>query len=243
MWSSSSSRSPAASDSLTTWAAPRVGETTVMVCRGVLNHAIKLEWIDKDPSQPIELDKRRYSGEYDFYSLEEVLALARAATSEQDAVLYLTAAMSGLRRGELLALTWRDVDFAGQAIRVRRNLSYGELTTPKSGRVRAVPMVAQLANPLARLSDRKHFSGDDDFVFGSPTGGPLTAVESAAAIARPPSGLGYVRCPSTACATTSDPWPLTAPRWSRSRPGWATPSCRPPRGTCITELRHTTRRC
>jgi hypothetical protein len=43
----------------------------------------------------------------------------RCAADEQDAASILTAALTGLRRGELLALRWRDVDFPGQAIRVR----------------------------------------------------------------------------------------------------------------------------
>lgn len=38
------------------------------------------------------------------------MALVRAAESEQDAAIYLTAAFTGLRQGELLALRCRDVD-------------------------------------------------------------------------------------------------------------------------------------
>jgi integrase len=56
---------------------------------------------------------------------EEVLALVRAAASEQDAALFLTAACTGLRRGELVALRWRDVGFERSAIRLS-----GSYTSP-----------------------------------------------------------------------------------------------------------------
>ncbi len=49
----------------------------------------------------------------------------RAAASNQDGTLFLTAAFTGLRRGELLALHWRDVDFAGSTIRVRASYAGG----------------------------------------------------------------------------------------------------------------------
>jgi integrase len=106
---------------------------------------------------------------------EEIDALARAAESQQDAAIYLTAAMTGLRRGEIVALRWRDVDFPGQAIRVRAKYSYGQLVTPKSGKVRTVPMVPVVAAELARLGQREHFTGDEDPVFAGPGGGHLDA--------------------------------------------------------------------
>ena len=51
--------------------------------------------------------------------------------------MFLTAAFTGLRRGALLALRWRDVDFAGATIRVRASYSSGHLgdaTTASKGR-------------------------------------------------------------------------------------------------------------
>jgi integrase len=44
------------------------------------------------------------------------MALVRAADHDQDGALYLTAASPGHRRGELVALRWRDIDFARDLI-------------------------------------------------------------------------------------------------------------------------------
>jgi integrase len=66
----------------------------------------------------------------------------------------LKAAFTGLRMGELLALCWRDFDFTGAVIRVRASYYLGSLTTPKSGKVRAVPMAPDVASALAQLGQR-----------------------------------------------------------------------------------------
>jgi integrase len=55
-----------------------------------------------NPAASVERLRVRYDpSRYDFYSVEEVMALVRAAADEQDGALYLTAAFTGLRRGEL----------------------------------------------------------------------------------------------------------------------------------------------
>ena len=51
-----------------------------------------------------------------------------------DRAMYRTAAMTGMRVGELIALRWRDVDWTASAVRVRSNYVLGELGTPKSKR-------------------------------------------------------------------------------------------------------------
>lgn len=89
----------------------------------------------------------------------------RAAGSEQDAAIFLTAAFTGLRRGELIALRWRDVDFVGSVVRVRASYAGERLTTPKSGRIRSVPLAPDVAKALAALGQRPAFTGDDDLVF------------------------------------------------------------------------------
>ena len=153
----------------------RTAEKLLMVVRAIFAHARSRGWIEQNPADAVERQQVRYSGDYDFYSREEVDALVRAAASDQDGAIYLAAAMTGLRRGELVALRWRDIDFPGQAIRVRANYSFGELVTPKSGKVRSVPMVQEVAEALAKLGQRKHFTGDEDPVFAGTVGGHLDA--------------------------------------------------------------------
>jgi integrase len=69
-----------------------------------------------------------------------------------DRALYRTAAMTGLRQGELIALRWRDVDWHAARIRVRQNYVRGEFGTPKSCRsTRSVPMADVVGGELDRL--------------------------------------------------------------------------------------------
>jgi integrase len=140
---------------------------------GIFRRAQMVWAIPVNPLVRVEKHPMRPSGDIQVFSPEEVWALVRSAASEQDGALYLTAAFTGLRMGELLALHWRDVDFAGSTIRVRASWAGSALTTPKSGKVRAVPMAPDVACALAKLSHREHWIGEDDLVFAGVTGSYL----------------------------------------------------------------------
>lgn len=92
-------------------------------------------------------------------------------------VVVLTAAITGLRRSELLGLRWRDVDWEAQRLRVRNAYVLGEHSSVGKSDLstrRSVPMADRLARELDRWSQRTAFSGEDDLVFAHPqTGNPL----------------------------------------------------------------------
>jgi integrase len=70
--------------------------------------------------------------------------------------LLLCAVRTGMREGELIGLSWGDIDFNGRFIEVRRNISRGEVTSTKNGKTRRVDMSLQLTNTLeALLAQRK----------------------------------------------------------------------------------------
>jgi integrase len=140
---------------------------------GIFRRAQQVYGLETNPLSRIEKHPLRPSGDIEVFSPEEVLALVRAAVSEADAAIFLTAAFTGLRLGELLALRWREVDFTNATIRVRASYALGALTTPKSGKVRGVPMAPDVAQALSRLGQREHWVGEGDLVFAGQAGGYL----------------------------------------------------------------------
>jgi len=151
----------------------RMRNKLLIQLHGILRRARKVYGLSGNAAAEVEKFPQRRTGDIDVFSPEEVWALVRAASGPMDAALFLTAAFTGLRMGELLALCWRDVDFTGSLIRVRASYYLGSLTTPKSGKVRAVPMAPDVAGALAQLSQREHWVGDDDRVFAGEVGGYL----------------------------------------------------------------------
>ncbi len=148
----------------------RMKNKLLIALHGIFRRAMTVYGLTANPLARVEKHPQGRSGDIDVFSPEEVWALARAAASQQDGAIFLTAAFTGLRMGELIALRWRDVDFPGSTIRVRASYAGAQLTTPKSGKVRAVPMASDVASALAQLSRRELWLADDDLVFVGETG-------------------------------------------------------------------------
>ena len=114
-----------------------------------------------------------------FLDEAELEALLRHVPSDGfgqvEAPLYVTAAMTGLRMGELLGLALGGHRLDSAACPSSAAFVRGEFTTPKSARgSRSVPLAARVATELDALSKRTAYAADADLVFGHPLlGKPL----------------------------------------------------------------------
>lgn len=169
-----------------------VNRTREIVC-AVFNYGMKATSFSLTGNPVIGTDRRRVPapGVLLFYTPEEIEAIARSLEAglhrhdasargeleefedRRDGEAVRIAAYSGLRLGELLALRWADVDWAGSALTVSRAISSGVEGSTKSGHVRRVPMADQAAAALDRLSQRPDFVSPADYVFCNALGRPL----------------------------------------------------------------------
>lgn len=161
--------------------APKTVRNHLNTMHSVFDIGMRMGWCRRNPvklaDRPVIKTTETRIKFLDQPELEELLALPYPddAFGSIEPTLYLTAAMTGLRQGELLGLRWRDVDLAARKLRVVSPYVRGEFNDPKSeGSGRSVPLAARVADALAALRSRSAYSHDGALVFCHPeSGNPL----------------------------------------------------------------------
>jgi integrase len=158
---------------------PKTVRNVLATLHSIFELGRKRRWCRDNPVALADKPDAPRSDEIRFLDDAELEALLRAVPDDTlgptERAVYMAAAMTGARQGELLALRWRDVDWPARRVRVRRAYVRGEYGAPKSRRSsRSVPLADRLAGELERHHRRSAWRGDDDIVFPHPaTGGPL----------------------------------------------------------------------
>jgi len=94
----------------------------------------------------------------EFYEEEELERLVQAASrgGKDELVVVLLGGDAGLRKGEIIALEWEDLDLVRGNIVVRQASYRGVVSLPKGGQTRIVPMTERLK---AALKELRHLRG------------------------------------------------------------------------------------
>lgn len=164
---------------------PRTTNYLLTVLKMLLAKARHWKLLRTDPAEEIR-KLRQEREEMDYLKPQEVKILVEKA-DEPYRTLFLTAVLTGMRRGEILGLQWGDIDWNGGLIYVRRNLAWqskrskGSIqsgrrwyySTPKTKRsTRAIIMSPELRKAL-QIHQINCPVSPYDAVFCTSTGNPL----------------------------------------------------------------------
>jgi integrase len=154
--------------------APKTTLNALGFLHSIFELGMRRGWCRQNPCKLVDKPRVEPSPDIRFLDQEELEALLRATAQSTDRTLFLAAALTGMRQGELLALRWRDTDWSARRVRVRRNYVRGNWGAPKTRRgSRAVPLADRLASELEHHFRRSLYTADDDLVFCHPALGSV----------------------------------------------------------------------
>lgn len=145
---------------------PSTIKNTLNPLQVICRRAVRRGELAVNPTTDLELPRAK--GKRDRIASPEEGAALLAALPAEDRALWATAMYAGLRRGELRALRWSDVDLAAGRIRVERawDDEEGVIDGKSEAAERSVPMPAVLRDFLV---EHRMTTGRDgeDLVFGA----------------------------------------------------------------------------
>jgi len=137
------------------------------IMSALFSHAIRWDWAEKNPITSVRQSAKR-TRTPDVLAPEEITALLSKLPEPLRTAAELDA-FTGLRRGELIGLQWRDIDFDRLVIHVRRSVVMMVEGTPKTeASAKDVPLDSTLAESLKRFRDTSAYNQPTNWVFVSP---------------------------------------------------------------------------
>jgi len=151
----------------------RKANKTLTALRNAYRYAMGLQLIYSDPTVAL---KGRTQAKPSIRYLEdaEIEKLLRALTDKQFRVMVVLALTTGMRAGEIIALTWADID--PHFIQVNKSWRKGRLTLPKTAKgMRQVQIPSSTYEALLWWRTQRAEAGEDELVFSQANGKPWEA--------------------------------------------------------------------
>jgi len=134
----------------------------IQTLRTIFKLAIQWGYIEKNPTEGIKYLKVTDAKPARFLNKKEIKTLLDNCDKKLYPV-FLTFIYTGLRKGELLNLTWKDVDFKRKMVKVRAKEDWQPKTSERD-----IPLHKEVLKVLKKLKDKNPFKSK--YVFCSPDG-------------------------------------------------------------------------
>jgi integrase len=154
--------------------APRTTDHIHDVLSAVLRTAVKWGHLQDNPAHGVDLPALTNVRPKWALTIAQASALLEALPAMPKTMVGV-ALLSGLRRGELFALRWRDLDEERQCLIVREAVYEGRFGTPKTAAgVRQIPLSEAAMKLIVDWRGRVKRSEGEDLVFSTWSGKPIS---------------------------------------------------------------------
>ena len=145
------------------------------IISSALKLAIEQRLIARNPAEGCALPKAERK-EMQTLPVEQLTSFLREAKDSGVYELYYLDLATGLRRGELLGLKWTDIDLDRGVLKIQRAISRqnGKVVEAPLKTKNAYRTLPLSADAIDVLKAQKNKVGSSEWVFPSPTGGPMS---------------------------------------------------------------------
>ena len=176
-------------------------EKRIKGLKQLLNHCQVKGWITINPLDKVSLgmstEISNRAPRIQPETIQQLIAAGLEGETLMSRAMVLTALSSGIRQGELRALTWDAVDFAAAELSVRQAVKHGRgsvIGDPKTKRgFRVIPLPAETVQVLRQLKLQSKYSQGSDLVFATDAGLPKQKKTLRALIERASKRAGIER--------------------------------------------------
>ena len=155
--------------------APKTVRNIHQMIGSAYNLAMEQKLVTRNPADGCALPKVERK-EMQTLPVEQLTSFLREAKDSGVFALYYIDLTTGLRRGELLGLKWSDIDLEKGDLRVQRQIGridgkIIEMPLKTKNAYRTLPLSA---DAISVLMQQRRKTGNSEWVFPSPTGGPMS---------------------------------------------------------------------
>ena len=155
--------------------APKTVRNIHQMIGSAYNLAMEQNLVSKNPTQGCALPKVEHK-EMKTLTADQLSAFFQEARDSGVYELYYLDLATGLRRGELLGLKWTDIDLDRGVLKIQRAISRqnGKVVEAPLKTKNAYRTLPLSADAIDVLMQQRRKTGNSEWVFPSPSGGPMS---------------------------------------------------------------------
>ncbi len=142
-------------------------EMTLLTIKQILKKAVKNDYISKNVAEDVTLNKRVIEEKRPL-STEELRLVEKVARNHKYGTFIMTIIYTGMRREEIVPLTFKDIDLINHSISINKAVYFekgkvNKIKSTKNKRTRTVPILNNIYPLLSKLKSKAH--SDNELVF------------------------------------------------------------------------------